>query len=438
MVAGSPQSQQLLQPADALQVLDKIPEPSRKPDSLAMMDLQILPNESLTSSRTLGASDSITTGAGVEEQPVKDTGSSKWTSFFKDNRKGGLSVPSFPKSEGPISLPQELYQCLKTKWGHCLIGYIAGRFPGHKAILDMCKAWGVKFSYHTHASGWLVFKFDHEESMDKVLAEGPYFVFQRPLLLKPMPNCFNFGKEEFNKVPVWVQVWGLPLNYWHPQALGRILSQIGTPLRTDELTLTKGASLNYARVLVEIDVTNPYQEELQLINHLQMEFKVQLVYENKPKFCDHCKIVGHLEASCRMKAQPSAPPCHTQTVVPRQESRAEETHPAVQGTSDSHLEPDETIPVIAESEIIVGENIPLDGIAPPAVHRDPAFPGDPDKEGFSPATTRKLKKERAAAKKAVAASLNKATESQVVKKHKGGSKNKPFHVGGGALLLLSQ
>lgn len=418
----------------------------------------------------------------MEELPAKAAGNTKWTSFFKDNRKGGLSVPAFPKSEGPIILPQELYQCIKAKWGHCLIGYIAGRFPGHKAILDMCKSWGVKFTYHTHASGWLVFKFEHEECMDKVLAEGPYFVFQRPLLLKPMPECFNFGREEFNKVPVWVQVWGLPLNYWHPQALGRILSQIGTPLRTDELTLSKGASLNYARVLVEIDVTCPYQEELQLTNHLQMEFKVQLIYENKPKFCEFCKSVGHLEGVCRMKAQNSQPANVKTTNAPHQGSisgsipslsgdlvskgdqlnapqQISRIDPLPQGTSEVNGElpfaplqvpslqeasktskdstdPDHEFP---EKDVAVEVHNKPKGNIQTETNCAPALPGDPDLDGFSPAASRKLKKERAAAKKMTGAhgSLDQVSGFQNSKKHKGSSKNIKF-VGGGALLPLPQ
>jgi len=107
---------------------------------------------------------------------------------------------------------------------------VADRFPGKKALLDCCQKWGVKFSYLAHESGWLVFKFESEDDLNQVFSAGPYFIFQRPLLLKVMPAFFDFGNEELNKIPVWVKLRNPPLELWNPQALGKILSKIGSPI----------------------------------------------------------------------------------------------------------------------------------------------------------------------------------------------------------------
>lgn len=46
--------------------------------------------------------------------------------------------------------------------GICLVGYIAGRFLGKRALLKMCDGWKVKYHYFIHQSRWLVFKFENE------------------------------------------------------------------------------------------------------------------------------------------------------------------------------------------------------------------------------------------------------------------------------------
>lgn len=96
-------------------------------------------------------------------------------------------------------------------------------------INGMLSKMGCKVSYSTHENGWLVFKFETEEDLNQVLSEGPYFIFQRPLLLKVMHAFFDFGNEELSKIPVWVKLRNFPLELWNPQALGKILSKIGPP-----------------------------------------------------------------------------------------------------------------------------------------------------------------------------------------------------------------
>lgn len=168
--------------------------------------------------------------------PTANTEATKpWVNLFKDNRKPskGFGLQFSPPSAEEVLLDDSDLQPLEEAWGHSLIGYVAGRFPRKKALMECCQKWGVNFSYSTHESGWLVFRFQNEEDMNQVISAGPYFIFQRPLLLKVMPPFFDFGNEELNKIPVWVKLRNLPLELWNPQALGKILSKVGLPIRTD-------------------------------------------------------------------------------------------------------------------------------------------------------------------------------------------------------------
>lgn len=218
--------------------------------------------------------------------PTANTEATKpWVNLFKDNRKPskGFGLQFSPPSAEEVMLDDSDLQPLEEAWGHSLIGYVAGRFPGKKALMECCQKWGVNFSYSTHESGWLVFRFQNEEDMNQVISAGPYFIFQRPLLLKVMPPFFDFGNEELSKIPVWVKLRNLSLELWNPQALGKILSKVGLPIRTDQLTASKG-SISFARALVEVDTSMDLIEEVCFRLPNGKVFTQKVEFENRPTF----------------------------------------------------------------------------------------------------------------------------------------------------------
>lgn len=166
----------------------------------------------------------------------------------------GFKLSSKGKGDGKVRM--EVKDCLdlEKQWGFALIGYVGGRFPGIKAIRDAMAKWKTRVKLHLHPSGWLVFKFNSDEDRTRVVNEGPYLIYNRPLLLKEMPREFNFGDELIHKVPIWVQLPNLPVDYWTEEALSKIGSMIGNPLTSDLLTQNR-EHLAYARILVEIDIS---------------------------------------------------------------------------------------------------------------------------------------------------------------------------------------
>ncbi|XP_028190711.1 uncharacterized protein LOC114376680 [Glycine soja] len=282
----------------AHQVFDNLSEYSAESESESSPEV----------SCTLGDNDSTTDddsshSCGSKSSPQLDDNKAltPWVNLFKDNRspsKGFGMKFSPPPSDDEVLLEETDLQPLEEAWGHSLIGYVAGRFPGKKALLDCCKKWGVKFSYSAHESGWLVFKFESEDDLNQVLSAGPYFIFQRPLLLKVMPAFFDFGNEELSKIPVWVKLRNLPLELWNPQALGKILSKIGSPIRSDHLTASKG-SISFARALVEVDASLELIDEVRFRLPTGKTFVQKIEYENRPSFCTHCKMIGHRLTNCK-------------------------------------------------------------------------------------------------------------------------------------------
>ncbi|KAL0362201.1 UNVERIFIED_CONTAM: hypothetical protein Scaly_1175300 [Sesamum calycinum] len=104
--------------------------------------------------------------------------------------------------------------------------------------------------------------------------------------------------------PVWATLLSLPLECWHPNALRKIGSRLGTPIAMDSLTI-KMERVSYARILVEVDASKPLVDQVDFMLPNGVMRSQPVVYEFTPKFCKKWNQFGHLEGSCQ-DAQPPA------------------------------------------------------------------------------------------------------------------------------------
>ena len=94
----------------------------------------------------------------------------------------------------------------------------------------IANTWHCEATLNIHESGWLVYKFQNEVDKLAVLRGGPYLVFGRPLILKEMPEYFDFNSAEMSTVPVWIKLPNLPLKCWSLKCLSKIASVVGKPI----------------------------------------------------------------------------------------------------------------------------------------------------------------------------------------------------------------
>jgi len=123
-------------------------------------------------------------------------------------------------SSASCHLQETDVSALVVKWKFCLIGYVAGKFPGYASMLTyISRTWQHKAHFTMHDSGWLIFAFFSKMEMLDVLGGGPYSVFGRPLILKVMPDFFDFQSTDMTTMPTWVRFPNLPLRCWNPICL---------------------------------------------------------------------------------------------------------------------------------------------------------------------------------------------------------------------------
>ncbi|KAJ6377608.1 hypothetical protein OIU76_026562 [Salix suchowensis] len=226
----------------------------------------------------------------------------QWKNLFASNR----SSSSCPKLKFYAELSDAdactlLVDDLDVKcamWKTCLIGYVSGKFPGYKALSAVIdNEFNCEAVLTLHESGWLIYKFKNEDDKLAVLRGGPYLVFGRPLMLREMPEFFNFNSSEMSTLPVWIKLPNLPLSCWSETCLSKIASVIGNPIQCDMLTSSM-TRLSYARVLLEIDLRKKLRDYVKVCLPNGEVIEQQIIYETLPKFCSHCNVIGHLVETC--------------------------------------------------------------------------------------------------------------------------------------------
>lgn len=110
---------------------------------------------------------------------------------------------------------------------------------------------------------------------------------------------FCFEKEVSKEVLLWVRLPKLPLTYWSGDSLSRIGSVLGKPICVDECT-SQQKRISYARMLVEIDITQPLTYKIQIKGEGGLMLDQQVLYEWAPMSCQKCHKVGHI---CMEKKQ---------------------------------------------------------------------------------------------------------------------------------------
>ncbi|GAV80731.1 DUF4283 domain-containing protein, partial [Cephalotus follicularis] len=111
------------------------------------------------------------------------------------------------------------------------------------------------FSIHTPENDIYVFKCASREVRDWILQNGPWDVWGGHLALRLWERDTPPQQCSFSKVPVWVKLVNIPLEFWMPCGLSHLESVLGKPMHIDTAIENRKIT-NFARVCVHMEVTN--------------------------------------------------------------------------------------------------------------------------------------------------------------------------------------
>jgi hypothetical protein len=202
-----------------------------------------------------------------------------------------------PPAEGEvvIKFSSELKRRIRAPWTASLIVKVFGRSVGYMFLVNKLKAiWKTNngFSCVDLGLGFFLIKFENRDDFEDVLRNGPWFIGENFLSIRPWVPDFRASDASVSSVAVWVRLPELPVEYYHKDSLMHIGSGIGPVLRVDFNTAS-GARGRFARLCLQLDLDKP------LIRTVRVgKLKLAVVYEGIGLLCFKCGKLGHKQEWC--------------------------------------------------------------------------------------------------------------------------------------------
>ncbi|XP_039017567.1 uncharacterized protein LOC120148544 [Hibiscus syriacus] len=208
-------------------------------------------------------------------------------------RKPKVIFPPPPKSidSNPIVCPPpEVFEAGTSVWKSSLVGQFLGAPPNFNALQRIietlwnhpAKGEGVQVSYA--GNNVYIFSFANDSVRDWVLENGPWHVFNKPLILRIWEANMQKLDFDFAHLPIWIHLYNVPLELYTQDGLSSIASALGKPISMDSFTASK-TRLHFAKVCVEGN-QSPWT--------LSLLLKLDCTLLN----CKKCAKFGHSDKNC--------------------------------------------------------------------------------------------------------------------------------------------
>ncbi|CAL1375132.1 unnamed protein product [Linum trigynum] len=194
-------------------------------------------------------------------------------------------------------------QRYRRKWRSALIVKVLGRtfpFPVISRRLETLWAKDGSLQISSLSYGYYVVRFTHQMDFEQARLGGPWLIGEHYITVRPWRKNFDSKMAKVASTLVWVRLPELPVEFVNQEAVERIASRIGRPVKVDRATMV-GDRVKFGRVCVEIDLNKP------LLSMYKIEGKTYYVtFEGLHNICTECGKYGHSDKSCPLlrKEQP--------------------------------------------------------------------------------------------------------------------------------------
>ncbi|XP_057790892.1 uncharacterized protein LOC131008004 [Salvia miltiorrhiza] len=168
---------------------------------------------------------------------------------------------------------------------------------------ELQKIWSLREEWQLipMGKGYFTLKFANQIDKDIAKDKTVWDLAVGSLRIREWVRNFDPYKENSSLCQVWIRIYNMPVEYWHPEVFAAIGRTLGFPIKLDGASASKDVG-SFARMLVEIDLSVPSIDSM-TIDCDVMSFYVDFVYEQLPLYCTNCKITGHNLDKCK-KSKP--------------------------------------------------------------------------------------------------------------------------------------
>ncbi|CAI9274214.1 unnamed protein product [Lactuca saligna] len=191
-----------------------------------------------------------------------------------------------------------------------LYGYFIDKhinfFNVNKFAHNMWKKYGLE-EVMVNDEGIYFFRFSSEQGLLSVLEGGVWMIFDSALIIRRWTTCVSSVKDQHDKIPVWVKIYYVPLEYWNGTGLSHIAWEIGKPLDVDAHTAKMcqehWGRPAFMRILIEMSAAKEWLKEVLIYSSdltigERIPSKCKIEYAWNPSKCSHCKVYGHSDSKC--------------------------------------------------------------------------------------------------------------------------------------------
>jgi hypothetical protein len=143
----------------------------------------------------------------------------------------------------------------------------------------------------------LQFCMDRVEDQDRILQGNPWIFRNSWLIVKPWDRETNPQTLDFDHVPIWIQLWGLP-THCKTKLMGASLGALMGTVEASEFYEYPGKKV-IIKIKVNINVYKPITSGIHVGNPNDGNCWVDYRYEKLPLVCFKCGLVGHADTLCR-------------------------------------------------------------------------------------------------------------------------------------------
>ncbi|XP_039000816.1 uncharacterized protein LOC120126790 [Hibiscus syriacus] len=279
--------------------------------------------------------------------------------------------------EGSLTVkpPKHIFEEGILEWRYALVGQFIGSTPNFGLLqktIDLMwnKAALVKVSIT--GSNLFVFAFTGSYARDWVLENGPWHIQHKPLFLRKWEPNLKELHFDLDRMPIWFQLFNVPLELFSKSGLSYIASAIGMPLHMDSITASR-ERLEFVRVCIEISVNSKIPDYIDVLLCDDSITRIKVVVPWRPSSCVECKRFGHSVKFCPLGK--------------KQEWRVKQTvHEAKldDTVNNSIVEAEKQNPIVAPGGSIQTEHIDpcnSEGVVDTCLDKAQAASGDGAKDG---------------------------------------------------------
>ncbi|CAA7016989.1 unnamed protein product [Microthlaspi erraticum] len=212
-------------------------------------------------------------------------------------------------NDAPVALPTEVVSEAARVNQFSLIGRaLIPRRQNLRAIVGtLPRNWGLTdlISGRVIERRRFQFVFPTEELMQSVLNRGPWAFNDRILVLKRWKP--EMDDSDFNSIPFWVQIRGIPSQFLSRNVIFHIGDSIGH-VGTIDFNPEIAAAAEFIRAKILLNVNHPlrFQKNFQFIPGVNTVIRFR--YERLRGFCAACGMLTHDTGECEPQEGDDAPP----------------------------------------------------------------------------------------------------------------------------------